>query len=79
MVALNRTYALYKARGRAEAIPEAEKLGLWGNHYFCTLMGELFAGEDPQRARGYYARALDLAKTDADKNVIAAKMARLAS
>ena len=38
-VALNRTYALAKANGKEEAIIEAEKLNLTGNHLYHSLMG----------------------------------------
>jgi predicted RNA polymerase sigma factor len=36
-VALNRTFALYKANGREEALIELEKLKLEGNHFYNVL------------------------------------------
>ncbi len=42
IAALNRTYALSKANGKAVAIIEAEKLNLVNNHFYFTLLGELY-------------------------------------
>ena len=36
-VALNRTFALYKANGREQAMIELEKLKLEGNHFYMVL------------------------------------------
>ncbi|HUB60693.1 MAG TPA: hypothetical protein VL978_08325 [Puia sp.] len=36
-VALNRTFALYKANGREQALTELEKLKLEGNHFYHVL------------------------------------------
>jgi len=74
MVALNRTYALYKARGRAEAIAEAEKLQLTGNHFYFILLGELYTGIDPQKARLHLQTAFSLAKTQTEKRSIREKI-----
>src|SRR3569833_2850470 len=41
-VALNRTFALYKANGREEALTEGKKLQLTNNHFYHILMGELY-------------------------------------
>ncbi len=40
-VALNRTFALYKANGREEALIELEKLKLEGNYFYKVLQGFL--------------------------------------
>jgi RNA polymerase sigma factor (sigma-70 family) len=39
VAALNRTYALYKAHGKREAIIEAEKLQLTNDHLYYSLLG----------------------------------------
>lgn len=70
IVALNRTYALSKVKGKKEAIIEAEKLNLTENHFYYSLLGNLYADSDKQRASEAFAKALDLAKTASDKNVI---------
>lgn len=74
IAALNRTYALAKANGKEEAIREAEKLLLTGNHYYYTLLGELYSGIDNQKARINLEKALSLAKTNTDKETIRYKM-----
>jgi len=74
-VALNRTYALYKAKGAKVAIIEAEKLQLDNNHFYFTLLGELYKGIDPPNARANFQKAFDLATTQSDKQILLAKMA----
>lgn len=74
IAALNRTYALYKAHGAEVAIPEALKLELEGNHFYFTLLGEMYRHQDRNRAREYYRRAHDLAKTQADRQTIQDKL-----
>ncbi len=74
IAALNRTFALSKANGKAAAIEEAEKLQLTDNHYYYTLLGELHTGTDNERAKQYLQKALLLAKTHTDKQTIAKKL-----
>ncbi|HEY1872047.1 MAG TPA: DUF6596 domain-containing protein, partial [Chitinophagaceae bacterium] len=50
VAALNRTYALAKANGKQQAIKEAEKLNLKGDHFYFTLLGELYTGIDNKKA-----------------------------
>jgi RNA polymerase sigma factor (sigma-70 family) len=77
IAALNRTYALYKANGRTEAIAGAEKLKLTNNHFYFTLLGELYKGTDNARAKLYFKQALLLAKTQTDKQVLQNKISGL--
>lgn len=70
IVALNRTYALSKVKGKKEAITEAEKLNLTDNHFYYSLLGNLYADFDKQKALEVLAIAFDLAKTTSDKNII---------
>jgi RNA polymerase sigma-70 factor (ECF subfamily) len=77
MAALNRTFALSKARGKQAAIPEAEKLRLTSNHYYYTLLGELYKGIDNAKARANFQTAYTLAKTQADKQTIQKKLEEL--
>ncbi|MBS1529558.1 MAG: RNA polymerase subunit sigma [Bacteroidetes bacterium] len=74
IAALNRTYALAKARGRQEAIIEAEKLKLENNQFYFALLGELYTGIDTSRAKQHFKKAFSLAKTQADKQVLQNKM-----
>jgi RNA polymerase sigma factor (sigma-70 family) len=76
-VALNRTYALYKARGKEIAIAEAEKLQLNNSRFYHVLLGELFSGKNNKEAIKHFTTALALSKTDNEKKVIAKKMAGL--
>ncbi|RTL61050.1 MAG: sigma-70 family RNA polymerase sigma factor [Sphingobacteriales bacterium] len=74
VAALNRTYALAKARGNTIAITEAEKLQLKTNHYYFTLLGELYKEKDSAKAKKQFEQAFSLAKTKADKQVIQKKI-----
>jgi len=79
IAALNRTFALSKANGKPEAIIEAEKLNLTSNHFYYTLLGELYTGIDNGKARLHYEKALSLAKTNGDKATIQKKVDQLTS
>ena len=70
IAALNRTYALAKAKGNAEAIIEAEKLKLVNNHFYFTLLSELYKDIDKDKAKQNLREALALAKTSTDKQTI---------
>lgn len=76
-VALNRTYALYRADGREAAIKEAEKLKLENNHFYHILLGELYSGADNKKARHNLEMALKLSKNEAEKKGIEEKIKRL--
>jgi RNA polymerase sigma factor (sigma-70 family) len=77
IAALNRTYALAKARGNAEAIVEAEKLNLINNHFYFTLLSELYKDIDKDKAKQNLRKALALAKTSTDKHTIQKTIDRL--
>jgi RNA polymerase sigma factor (sigma-70 family) len=77
IAALNRTFALAKAKGKKVALLEAEKLRLTDNHFYYILLGELRKGEDAEAAKGDYLRALELAKTEAEKQTIKKKITSL--
>jgi RNA polymerase sigma-70 factor (ECF subfamily) len=76
-VALNRVYALYKARGKEIALAEAEKINLPHNHFYFTLLGELYAGNNNEKAKAHFERALSLAKTETEREIIKLKMQNL--
>jgi len=77
VAALNRTYALSKANGKQEAITEAEKLNLTDNHFYFTLLGELYTDIDNKKAKQNFQKALSLAKTHTDKQTIRRKIENL--
>jgi len=77
IAALNRTYALSKANSKQEAIVEAEKLNLPDNHFYFTLLGELYTDIDNKKAKDSFQKALGLAKTQTDKLTIKKKIEKL--
>jgi RNA polymerase sigma-70 factor (ECF subfamily) len=77
VAALNRTYALSKANGKQRAIIEAEKLNLTGNHFYFTLLGELYTDIDSNKATQNFQKAISLAKTQTDKQTIQRKIDKL--
>ncbi len=64
----------FKANGKIEAITEAEKLNLRGNHYYLTLLGELYKGIDNKKAKENLQAAYSLAKSKTDKQTIQNKI-----
>lgn len=74
VAALNRTYALAKARGKADAIKEAEKLDLGKNHLYHWLLGDLYLETDREKALQHLQEAFTLAKSVNDKNMINKKI-----
>ena len=74
---LNQIYAFSKVYGNKLAIIEAEKLNLLTNQYYYVLMGELYLGYNDEKAKSCYILALNLAKTNIDKNCIKEKISVL--
>ena len=74
IAALNRVYAFSKVFGKKEAIAEAEKLKLEENHFYFTLLGELYQGIDDDASKQHFMKALSLARTLADKQIIQKKI-----
>lgn len=77
-VALNRTYALYKAQGQAAALAIARNLPLAGNHLYWVLLGELYQPTDGEQAYAAFRQAYALAKTATDRQTIQQKLDLLA-
>ncbi|WP_246228595.1 RNA polymerase sigma factor [Paraflavitalea devenefica] len=76
-VALNRLFALYKAKGWETAMAEAEKLNLHDNHFYFILLGELYKNNDLSNAIANLEKAYALARTQTDKHTIREKINRL--
>lgn len=70
IVALNRTFALAKVNGKPAAIAEAEKLKLTDNHFYYSLLGNLYTDIDNELALQHYKQALAMAISTADKLTI---------
>lgn len=77
IAALNRTYALAKARGREEAIVEAEKLNLADNHLYHSLLGELYSGIDNAKALAHFETSRSMARSKADQQILTIKIDKL--
>jgi RNA polymerase sigma factor (sigma-70 family) len=77
IAALNRTYALSKANGKKEAIAEAEKINLEGNHLYHLLLGDLYSDLDNVKATFHLEQALSLSKSAGEKNLMSQKIERL--
>jgi RNA polymerase sigma-70 factor (ECF subfamily) len=77
VVALNRIYALYKVKGKETALKEAEQLQLTNNHFYFTLLGELYSGMDNNKAKAHFQTAISLARTATEKQSIGNKIAAL--
>ena len=77
IAALNRTFALSKVKGKQAAIIEAEKLGLTNNHFYYSLLGNLYTDIDNKQALQHFEKALELAASESDKAMIAKNIARL--
>jgi len=79
VAALNRTYALSKANSKAEAIIEAEKLKLEGDHLYHSLLGNLYSNIDNTKALAHFRQSLALARSAADKTTINKYIRQLAT
>ncbi|MET3879300.1 sigma-70 family RNA polymerase sigma factor [Chitinophaga sp. OAE865] len=66
IAALNRTYAIAKARSKQEAIMAAERLQLTDNYFYYALLGNLYTDIDDRKAVQHYETALKMATTPAD-------------
>lgn len=73
---LNRVYAIYKLKGRAAALKELEKIGVIHHHFYFTLLGELYKMSDRAKADSYFLKAIALAKTQKEKDIITQKLSQ---
>ncbi|HYF69261.1 MAG TPA: DUF6596 domain-containing protein [Ohtaekwangia sp.] len=67
---LNRIFALSKVAGKDAAIIEAERLNLTDNHFYHSLLGNLYSSVNDERALKHFDTALQLAHSSADKAII---------
>ncbi len=77
IAALNRTFALAKTNGKQNAIVEAEKLQLTDNHFYYSLLGNLYTDIDNKKAVEHFEKALQLANSVSDKNIIKQNIGKL--
>lgn len=77
-VALNRIYALYKVEGAACALKEAGRLSMDHNHFYFLLLATLYKNnKDKEMALASLKKALELAKTQTEKQNILEQIGRL--
>ena len=74
IAALNRAYALSKVKGKTAAIGEVEKLTINNSPFYFALLGELYIGINPQKAKFNLQQAIILAKTEPEKNALQEKL-----
>lgn len=77
IAALNRIYAFAKVHGKAAAIGEAESLNLTDNHFYYSLLGNLYTDVDDIQAVAHYQTAIKLAHSESDKAILFRNIARL--
>jgi RNA polymerase sigma-70 factor (ECF subfamily) len=77
IVALNRTYALSKANGKETAIKEALKIDLKQNHFYHSLLAELYDGIDKTKQIEHLNTALRLTKSKTNQKVLLEKLKRV--
>ncbi|HUP12597.1 MAG TPA: DUF6596 domain-containing protein, partial [Niastella sp.] len=76
-VALNRIFALYKAKGKEYALQEAVQLPPADSHFYHLLLGELYSQLNDEKALTHYQKAYNLAKTHTEKQGIQEKINQL--
>ncbi len=77
VAALNRIYALAKVHGKEAGIAEAKHLNLTSNHFYYSLLGNLYTGIDQAQAVAHYETAIQLAHSESDKAILFRNIARL--
>ncbi|MDW7694599.1 sigma-70 family RNA polymerase sigma factor [Flammeovirgaceae bacterium SG7u.111] len=77
IAALNRTYALAMANGKQEAIEEALKINLVGNHLYHSLLAALYEGVDSKKQLAQLQLAIGCAKMENDQKVILSKIEKI--
>lgn len=74
IAALNRTFAVAKTKGNEQAIKEAEQLALTENHFYHTLLGKFYSGQDKVKALKHYEKAVKFSHSESDKVLILKKI-----
>jgi len=77
IIALNRIWAFSKVSGNESAIVELEKLNFTDNHFYFILLAELNKIIDRNKALSYLKIALQLCKTDTEKEIITQRIGDL--
>lgn len=73
-VALNRSFAVFKVKGPRAALVETEKLQMTNSHFYFLLLAEFYKDIDKTEAISSLEKALALAKTQTEKDMIQLKI-----
>jgi RNA polymerase sigma-70 factor (ECF subfamily) len=76
-VALNRLFAIYKVQGADVALNEAAKLEIEHTHFYFVLLAELYKSKDTNKALASLEQALELAKTETERQLVKKKIEEL--
>lgn len=77
LLLLNKVYALFKLKGRMAALGELNGLELKPNQFYFSLLGELYCEQEPDVARTYFHKAIELAKNERDRLAIRKRLAQI--
>ncbi|MFI5423099.1 MAG: hypothetical protein ACHQWH_04085, partial [Nitrososphaerales archaeon] len=81
IVSLNRLTVVCKIKGTEETLKELNQspyLKEWEKHYlYYSLLGELYASTDKQKANRSFERAISLTHSEAEKKLLKRKIAQL--
>ncbi len=77
ITALNRTYALYRANGRDEALQTALKIDLEKNHLYHCLLAELYQTKNLEKQKSHLQKALQLCKNKNERAFIEKEIQKL--
>lgn len=76
-IALNRTYALFRANGKVAALRELQKLNMEGNHFFHALLAEIYQSTEPGKAQLQLQKALKCCPNEREKLILENKYQQL--
>jgi predicted RNA polymerase sigma factor len=79
VAAMNRTFALSKARGKHVAVAEAEKLQISDSYLYFVLLGDLYSDIDNAKAANYFTQSLPLIRSELERKVVVKKLEALTS
>ncbi|MFD1771595.1 RNA polymerase sigma factor [Sphingobacterium suaedae] len=79
ITALNRIFAIAKIEGNSKAISEAEKLNLLDSSYYHGLLAYLYSDGNMTKAIGHYEQAIQLSKSNAEKQTLEKQLTQLKS
>ncbi|MGE8723033.1 RNA polymerase sigma factor [Leptospira terpstrae] len=77
LLLLNRAFVLFKVKGREAALEELNGVELKTNPYYYSLLGELYSELEPEKAKIYYRKALNLVTNNKEKSSLLKRLAQI--